>query len=236
MLVAFLGSFIPSIIWLIFWLQEDRLHPEPRKYIIRAFIAGICMVPVALVLEQNAQSLLPKLALQGSIATLALYGTWAVIEETLKFMAAYYVALRLPINDEPVDSVVYLITSAIGFSAAENMLFLLPPIASGNYTGALVTGDLRFIGATLLHVCASGLIGIMLGFSFKKSRKIQLLVALCGVILSSALHTLFNFSILESSGNSMFTVFFCIWAGIITLLLLIERVKDPEHCSKTNYC
>ncbi len=228
LLIAFLCSFIPGLIWLVFWLQEDRLHPEPRKYIIRAFLAGAFMVLVALALERKAQiwtGILVDHDLHPQLYNLALYAGWAVIEETLKFAAAFYVALRLSVNDEPVDSVIYMVTAALGFSVAENMLFLLPPIAQGHYAGALATGDLRFIGATLLHVFASGLIGVMLAFAFKKARATQFLVAAGGVILASTLHTLFNFSILESSGSSMFAVFFCIWAGIVTLLLLIERVK-----------
>jgi hypothetical protein len=48
-----------------------------------------------------------------------------------------------------------------------------------------------------------------------------------GVILATALHTLFNFFILGQGGDATFGIFFCIWVGIIAILLATESIKTP---------
>ena len=47
---AIAGGFIPSLLWLWFWLKEDS-HPEPRVNLIYTFIAGMVAVPIAMVFE-----------------------------------------------------------------------------------------------------------------------------------------------------------------------------------------
>ena len=50
---ALAGGFIPSLLWLWFWLKEDS-HPEPRANLIYTFIAGMIVVPIAMVFEYIA--------------------------------------------------------------------------------------------------------------------------------------------------------------------------------------
>jgi len=33
-----LGGIVPTLLWLWFWRREDRLHPEPRRLILLAFV------------------------------------------------------------------------------------------------------------------------------------------------------------------------------------------------------
>ncbi len=221
--IAIVGGVLPALLWLTFWLLEDRCEPEPKRYIVWTFAAGGLMVAAALWLEQNAQH-------YWSGTTLLL--AWAAIEECLKFGAAYLVALRTRVFDEPLDAVVYMITVALGFSAFENALFLLTPIQNGDILRTIITGDLRFIGATLLHSLSSATIGIALALAFYKSASVKRLYALVGVVLAIALHTLFNFFILGNSGGATFWIFLCIWFGIVVLLFMTEQVKKPAQ----DYC
>ncbi|HVV14990.1 MAG TPA: PrsW family glutamic-type intramembrane protease [Candidatus Paceibacterota bacterium] len=223
--IAFLGGVLPALLWLTFWLLEDRLHPEPKKYIFFCFLGGMCMVPFVLPVERFALAQALSLG-YGSTSLLVLF-LWATAEELFKFAAAYLVALRAKVFDEPLDAVVYLVTAALGFSAAENVLFLLDPLMDGNVLQTIVTGDLRFIGATLLHTLSSASIGIALAFSFYQPAGSRRLAALFGVILAVSLHTLFNFFILGSGSGATFWIFLVIWLGIIAILLGLERVKRP---------
>src|SRR5207302_950677 len=102
----------------------------------------------------------------------------------------------------------------------------------GELLKGIVTGDLRFIGATLLHTLSSATIGVALALSFNKSPRVRKLSALGGVILAVALHTLFNFFILQGGSGGTFMVFLCIWLGIVLLLFTIEYVKQPAR----DYC
>lgn len=218
--IALLGGVIPALLWLAFWLMEDRCEPEPKRYIVLTFAAGALMVFAALWLEQRAAAL-------WSGTTLIFI--WALIEELLKFGAAYVVALRTRVFDEPLDAVVYMITVALGFSAFENTLFLISPLQSGDVLRTIITGDLRFIGATLLHSLSSATIGISLALVFYKRAAVKRLAALGGVILAVFLHTVFNFFILGSGGGATFWVFLCIWVGIVMLLFMTEQVKQPSR-------
>ncbi len=218
-----LGGVLPALLWLTFWLLEDRCEPEPKLYLLMTFAAGAIVVFVALWVEQKAM-----LHFTGT----TLLFVWAATEELLKFGAAYLVALRLRVFDEPIDAVVYMVTVALGFSAFENMLFLLTPLQNGDVLRTIVTGDLRFIGATLLHILSSATIGIALALAYYKSAAVKRMAALVGVVLAVTLHTLFNFFIIGSGGDATFWIFLFIWFGIVVMLFMTEQIKQPAR----DYC
>ena len=221
--IALLGGILPSLLWLAFWLFEDRCEPEPKRYIFFTFIAGGFAVGPVLLIEQYAAGIFV-----GPVLLLA----WAFTEEIFKFGAAYFTSLRAYVFDEPLDAVIYMVTAALGFSAIENSLFLFGSLSQGGVLHGVITGDLRFIGATLLHTLSSSTIGVALALSFNKSAAMRRLYALCGVVLATALHTLFNFFILGEGGDATFFIFMCIWLGIIGILLAVEKVKHPVR----DYC
>ncbi len=221
--VAFLGGVIPALLWLFFWLLEDRCDPEPKKLIFLSFLGGALAVPLVIPFQQAASAYLA-----GPWILLA----WAVGEELLKLAAVYCIALRDRALDEPIDAIVYMITGALGFAALENVLFLLGPLQGGDALQGLITGNLRFIGATLLHTLASATIGITIALSFYKSLSLRRMYLLLGTTLAIGLHFLFNIFILQGHGSGAFSVFLFVWIGIIALMLAFERVKHPAR----NYC
>jgi RsiW-degrading membrane proteinase PrsW (M82 family) len=217
LIFAIIGGMAPPLIWLWFWRKEDRVAPEPRKIIFFVFLAGILVVPLVLPLEHAVLK-----AYGGGFTTVIL---WAAIEEIAKLVAAYLGALTTRYADEPIDMVIYLITAALGFAAIENVLFLLGPLAEGRTLLGAITGNMRFIGATLLHTATSAIIGLGLAFSFYRHRRTKKRFLIGGVILAIILHTLFNFSIMQTNGNSIFMVFGAVWAVVIGLIFTLERVK-----------
>ena len=196
---AFLGGLLPSFIWLYFLLQEDARHPEPKAMIALAFIAGMVAVPLALPLEQYA-----KVSLGSDIDILT---AWALIEEFLKYgMAALFILWR-PAVDEAPDYVIYMITIALGFAAAENMLFLIAPISDGSIASGIFTGNVRFIGSTMLHVLASASIGFMLAFS----------------------HTAFNALIITQGTSTTLSAVFLVWTGAVIFFAAFEVLKYFQY-------
>ena len=224
---AFLFGLIPALFWLWFWLREDKKKPEPLLLIAITFIAGMAVVPAVLPLQKIAIELYT-----GSNLVLA----WVVIEEVLKYAAALIVIFWNKAVDEPIDFIIYLITIALGFAALENALFMLGPLAQDAYSTVAVTGSFRFLGATLLHVLASGTIGIALAFAFYKSTKAKLLYGTIGLFIAILLHALFNFFIIQSSEpgkeNGVLMVLLFVWMGIIVLFLLFEKIKLLELSHK----
>ncbi|MFM2357583.1 MAG: hypothetical protein RJA61_320 [Candidatus Parcubacteria bacterium] len=212
------GGILPAFVWLWFWLKEDRLHPEPKKILLEAFLAGMLMVPLVIPFQ--------KLALPyAGFGALFLFTVWAGIEEVFKYLASWFSALRKKACDEPIDAMIYLVTTALGFAAVENTLFLLSPIADQNWSQAFLTGNFRFVGASLLHVLASALLGSMIALSFYKTKKIRFLYTLIGLILATGLHATFNLLIIEYTKYPAFFAFIGVWIGAVGLMLLFEKVK-----------
>jgi len=224
--IAMLGGVLPALLWLAFWLLEDRCQPEPKRFILFSFFGGMMALFVALQLERFAMDYLSIAAGTGAFALMV-----GVVEEGSKFLLAYLVALRWSVFDEPLDGIIYMVTVALGFSALENALFLYTPLMHGEILRTIVTGDMRFIGATLLHTLSSAAIGIALALSYSKPAAIRRMAVLGGLILAISLHTMFDFLIM-TKGDVTFWVFLITWLGIIAALLMVERVKQPAR----DYC
>ncbi len=217
--IAFLAGLIPALFWLWFWLREDRAKPEPYLLIAITFIAGMAVVPLALPLQKYAIGLY-----HGD----NLVYVWVIIEEVLKYGVALGVVLWNQAVDEPIDMIIYMVTIALGFAALENALFMLNPLVTGDYLNSALTGSFRFLGATLLHILASGTVGVFLAFAFYKSNLMRLLYGMLGLCLAIVLHALFNFFIMDASGGTILGVFLFVWFGIIILFLLFEKIKQTE--------
>lgn len=157
---------------------------------------------------------------------------WALIEEFVKYAAAYVAALKnKKFFDEPIDAMVYMITAALGFASIENVLFLLDVLSADNFVlnSFLLTGNLRFLGATLLHVVASAIMGAFLSFSFYQRRLVKFFSGLVGLIVATALHALFNLFIITSGGNGVFRVLVVLWMLAMFVIFLFEIVKHLAY-------
>ena len=216
-LLAAVGGIFPALAWLWFWRREDSKHPEPRRLIALAFLAGMVTVAVVIPIQK---AVAPFLA-----STTLVFIAWSIIEEVMKYLAARVTVLRRREDDEPIDSVIYMVTVALGFAAAENTLFLLSPLSGDNILQTLMTGNLRFVGATLLHVLSSAAIGVALALSFYKPKAEKRTYVFFGVILAALLHSLFNFLILNTAEEHLLRTFLYVWIGLIVLLAVLEYVK-----------
>lgn len=238
--LALVGGFLPTIFWLWFWLQADHKKPEPMRLIAKTFIVGGFLIFPAFVLEKlfapdvNGQAVgLILSSWQNTGFSLLLLSAltpiiiWAIVEEFVKYIAAYVSALKNKDCDEPIDVMIYMITASLGFAAVENFLFLLNILLiDGNYQGTfLLTGNLRFLGATLLHVVASASFGASIGFAFYRSKTIKVWAWIIGLIGSSALHALFNFFIIINEGGRVFLVLIVLWFVATIVIFLFEAIK-----------
>ena len=218
--IAFLAGLIPALFWLWFWLREDTARPEPRALIASAFLAGMLIVALVLPLQ--------KFAMERFSGNNLIF-VWVVIEEVLKYSAALIVVLWNKAVDEPIDAIIYMITIALGFSAFENALFIYNPLTDGDYVSSVLTGNFRFLGATLLHVLASGTVGVCMAFAYYKHDAVRIVSATVGLFIAILLHAVFNFFIMDASGETVLGVFMFVWMGAIILFLIFEKVKLLER-------
>jgi RsiW-degrading membrane proteinase PrsW (M82 family) len=218
-LIALTLGLFPALLWLFFWLQEDKKHPEPKPRILLTFLCGMIAVPVVIPFQEFTKSLFGD-----SLATTFIL--WALIEEFFKFFAAYVTSLKSKEMDEPIDALIYMITAALGFVALENTLFMIDPLLHGHIADAIVTINWRFVGSSLLHIISSATIGIFIAYSFNKTKMQKFIYLIAGFILSIALHASFNLSIINVENSMTLFVFCFVWIAIITLILFFEKVKN----------
>lgn len=241
---AFISGMVPALIWLFFWVREDKKNPEPKSMIALAFIGGMVAVFISLFLEKYLFGLgLTKLFyadfLQGILIwfediskinavpldkVLLVVVFAPIIEELAKFIMAYVLVLKAKSNDEPLDPMIYLITTALGFAAIENMLFLINPFENHDIVLSIFTGNMRFIGATLLHVISSATIAIFISFNFFSSRLKKMWFTFLGIACSILMHGIFNFFMIGSQGASIMALEL-IWIAVIIMLLAFEQIK-----------
>lgn len=224
-LLSFLGGIIPAVLWLQFWLREAK-HREPRRLIVGTFLLGMMSVFAAGFLEKGVSIYILE------YTTLS-FLLWALIEEVLKYGGAQIVALKTRFVDEAIDPVIYLITSALGFAAAENILFLFEPLANGEIAKSVLTLSFRFVGATLLHIIASGLVGICIAFFFYKSKKLRTFAVVLGITLATILHTAFNSFIIIGEAHTIW-VFCILWIGLIAVIAILEHIKNLKKIKNEN--
>jgi len=220
--LALASGVLPALLWLFFWLREDKKRPEPRGLIFLTFIGGFVAVLFALAAEKVVEFFVPA----GAVITILL---WSAIEEIFKYGASFFTSLRRREMDEPIDALIYLITTALGFAALENVFFMLTPLKGGNILQSIVTGNMRFIGATVLHTLTSGVVGLFIAFSFYKEKAAKKNYLALGLILSIVLHALFNFFIINTDNYGIFTVFAVVWIATIALILFFEKVKQIKR-------
>ena len=99
-------------------------------------------------------------------------------------------------------------------------------VKDGDIVSTIIHGNLRFIGASLLHIMSSATIGIFMAISFYKSDIKREIYTLSGIILAIVLHTAFNLFIIRESEGNIFFVFGAVWVSIVVLLLLFEKIKQ----------
>ncbi len=235
---SLVGGFAPALIWLWFWLKEDREKPEPKAMIAEAFVAGGLSVVFAFIIQRFLAEWATKAQWQGFdysnpsfslaflISSAGFIFIWAAVEEIVKLAAAYFTGLRSRNFDEPIDAMIYIVTAAIGFAAVENTLFLLSTMLSGETSiFFILTGNLRFLGATVVHIVCSAIVGGMVGLSFCSARLTKTTAIAIGLCTATFLHGAFNFLIITSSGTGMLKIFVGLWLLAIFVIYFFEKVK-----------
>lgn len=216
-LLAILGGAVPAILWLWFWMyQEDRDEPEPVGLVVISFIIGAIMVLVAMWMEKFSMGFIQNNTIQTIV--------WASIEELLKLIGISFIIFGNNIIRKPIDYPMYFLATALGFAAFENVLYLIKPLSINDNVVGMLTGNLRFLGSTLLHAISSAMIGSALGLSFylKNNKFIYLIM---GITCAIALHSVFNFFIMKGSGENFLSVFGFLWVVAIINILIFEKLK-----------
>ncbi len=227
-------SLLPSVIWLIFFLQEDK-KPEPVKMILKIFLLGMAVSIPVILISFPIKSLLSSIGLsEFAISLIMIVGVAAIAEELAKYFVIRQFVLKSPECDEPIDLMIYAITAALGFAALENLFFLFPvefPFSQGLMA---VESYFRFISGTFLHALVAGIMGYFIALSVLNPKKKSQLV-FAGVSLAIFLHAVYNFSIMYSAVERYIVIIAPIL--LITLFIAVffcfNRLKKIASICKT---
>ncbi len=204
---------LPGLVWILFYLQEDP-HPEPKHLILLSFVVGGLMAVPVFVIQLLTKDLLDFLNIRNVIVLIIVL---ALIEEFFKFTAAFWVTNKNSEFNEPIDAMIYLITAALGFATIENILFIGHALKTVSLTTAFSTAALRFIGATLLHALASGLMGYYWAIGIIKKSLLKNIIY--GLFLAGLIHSVFNYLISEfQSANFILPSLFLILSAVFVLI------------------
>lgn len=253
--ILIFAGFVPSIIWLLIYLLND-CHPEPKHRIIKTFLMSLLLALAAAILEELFVKCVryfdPAYLYENSKA---FYAWAAFIEEIVKFLAVFLIAVYSVDFDEPIDAMIYMITAGLGFAALENILFLFDAFRTSHDAGNAIAISFqavskvwlyRFLGATLLHTLASAVLGYFLAVAwFYRHHSKKIIIA--GIIMATLLHFFFNLAFIifdpTKSQDNFMPAFFISSTIIVCMIVLVAILfykiklhiqREAAECLKTN--
>ena len=243
-LLAFVAAFVPALLWLVFIYRRDRYEPEPKTLIVRLFLWGLAAGPwasgmnilIAHLFAPSIDSAQREGALfLAAILLFALVALSALNEEVMKYVVVSSRVRGDPAFNEPVDGMIYMSTAAIGFSAGENVVYILntyfgliadstrPGVPLALINAFLVTAPLRALLSTIGHITWSGITGWFLSRHYLEKGSGRMLVG--GILLAASFHTAYNLPLfLQELGLAVGWITWLVWiAGIERYLTLLGR-------------
>lgn len=185
---------LPSFIWLLFYLRKDS-HPESNLMILKIFFYGMLIALPVIFLQIGTHSILKELKLSLLLFIfLDIFIKSPLSEEFLKYLVVKEKVLSHQELDEPVDIMLYMIIAALGFAAAENILYLFD--FKAEILESFYLSSFRGVGAIFLHTLCSGTLGYFLALSIHNTKKRGFFLII-GLGIATLLHGLFNFSIIK---------------------------------------
>ncbi len=231
---------LPSLVWMFFYLQKDS-HPEPRHLVLLTFIAGGVTAFLGYFIQTEIYSLITLFEMRVEIipviaTAILLLKEFVVIafsEELLKYLAVFFVVMRSPEMDDPVDLIIYMIVAALGFAAVENFFVLYSFGPQILVEQMAVVSLLRFAGATFLHALASGTLGVFLVYAYRKS---STAIMVLGFITASLVHGAYNMLVVrvEYSGLNFLLFIILLLSLAVFISVGIGKAKKMKSVCYIN--
>jgi RsiW-degrading membrane proteinase PrsW (M82 family) len=179
---------VPSVIWLIFFYLQDRLEPEPKRYVLGVFALGALLasgvaLPLLNDLYQVADWLYesPLVQLLGGILVVGF------VQEFLKYAAVRYTVFDSPEFDERMDGVLYGTAAGLGFATLLNVQYVLT-----NAGVDLSVGVIRMAVTALAQASFAGIVGYFLAQDKFEGKPVWWMPG--GLALAALLNGLFAFA------------------------------------------
>jgi RsiW-degrading membrane proteinase PrsW (M82 family) len=217
---AFAFSTLVALFWLRRFRRMDKYEKEPERLIYVTFGAGALAIVPSAILE----SFVDVSNLSGSplLPHLFLVFLWVgIVEEFFKYLAVRLTVYRSNQFNEVMDGMIYMISAALGFAAAENVGYIL---GFGFFVGVL-----RAILSYLGHVSFSAVLGYYLGKAKIEGKGNLLWV---GFIWAICLHWLYDaFFVIGTVDSSLGFLFLGLMAWVFGLILTYLLSRKAQAVS-----
>jgi RsiW-degrading membrane proteinase PrsW (M82 family) len=194
-------SFLFPFLWIFYFNKKDK-NPEPFLWLVFAFFLGIISAIISFYFQKNLAIFL--------IENWSRYLIFALIEEFFKFFLIWLFIFPQKVIDEPIDAMIYMMFSALGFAFSENLFIAL----NKNTMYVIPTLVYRFFGANFLHILASSLIGYGYAFSMKTRRLFPLIASFTA---GTFLHFLYNYIIISLTAGFIL-ILPILWTSFLVVL------------------
>lgn len=157
--IGLVMTFLPALLWLALFYQQDRLEPEPRGFVISLFILGFLMGGAVAQPLLRSVFEVQRWADPGSLTHL-LSATLlnGLITAALTYFAVRFTVFPSPEFDERIDGIIYGTAAALGLGVSANLAYLLE-----NGTISLGVGALTIIVTSLAYATFGAVVGYFLG-------------------------------------------------------------------------
>ena len=160
-LALLLIALIPPLFFLIYIYRQDDIESEPRGMIAGLIGLGALSAIPAVLLELAGSYILYLLGLPEESLIYLLLENFLVVgvsEEICKYTAGRLTTWKSPEFNYRFDGIVYMVSSAIGFAALENVLYV--------FEYGFHTGVMRAILSIPLHTIC----GMFLGYYYGEGK------------------------------------------------------------------
>jgi RsiW-degrading membrane proteinase PrsW (M82 family) len=217
MILALLFSLLVALFWLKKFRKMDKYEKEPERFIYKTFFAGALATIPSFVLETPLQMI--PYPHPHFLQALFLPFLWvALVEEFFKYIAVRITVYRSNEFNEVMDGMIYMISSALGFAAAENVGYMMG--------FGFSVGVLRAILSYLGHVSFSAILGYYLAKSKLEARGRWLWI---GFLFAISLHWLYNLFLvagtIRTSGGFLLLGLMVWGFGLVLTFILLKKAQ-----------
>jgi RsiW-degrading membrane proteinase PrsW (M82 family) len=217
MIIALVFSLLVALFWLARFRKMDKYEKEPERLVYLAFFAGVISTLPSVLLEIPFQ--MTDVHQTPLIRDLLFLFLWVgMVEETFKFLAVRLTVYRSSQFNEVMDGMIYMVSAAMGFAAAENVGYMLGFGPS--------VGLLRALLSYLAHLSFSAILGYFMAKAKLEKNGNYLWI---GFILAISLHWFYNFFIVVGTmktSEGFLLLGLLVWiCGLILTFILAKKAQ-----------
>lgn len=227
-LIMIIAALLPAIVIMIYIYKKDKVEREPKRLIFRLFITGALSIIPACILEILGERVLFTFLPETNLLAVFLdnFIIIALTEEFCKQVVIKKIAWNHLAFNYRFDAVVYGVSSALGFAALENVVYVME--------GGLSVALTRAVLSIPLHAFCGVFMGLYLGQAkaCEICNNIEGKKANLGksIWIPVALHGYYDFC-LSIDSTILFIAFICF--VIVLYIVSIHKIKcaAAEDCS-----